>query len=598
MASIPMDRNGKAKARRSAARPSASAHPAFPAVVALWFAALFGIGSLIVPVALIESALGATGIAAFVPAAAPPLGFTARSLIAVVATVAGGLLGLVAARRVAAASGRTTAPASHGELAPLDDEDDDDFASFLSADDDFDEPASAPRETEPKAKVAGRRRALAMEEESGPSDFLNAAPLPGGQMLASPLRKKAEPEFDPDVEQPLELGEELVADEPKRQEFMPAGESDPIDDTPVVAEPVAFKPTPAPLPFSPPSLSRDTVERHESAEPEPTVEASDEAAPQPRQVFQPVAPEAQPGEDPDSMSENPVTEHRPFDIPSAAPAPAPFAEDEVAAFDAEEDVADEDFAEDEPAEQGEGLVQLVQKLGSALEKHREWSAQRSAPPPAMPAPFAQPVEDAQPTPVPTAFEAAAPDDAAEAMKAFFGAPDGDDANQASAASEEEAPAKPMAWQPVENYRAVGGLGSVSRSEDEDEDEIDDLAATFSLPIKSTPAPAPAAAPAPSPTPRPSFDIPPSAPQAEAPSSYDAIAADNPFKANRQEFVRIEDEPVDDVAQPAVVFPNDQARAFDRPAGAERAAKSQPSPSNDDSDRALREALLNLQRMGK
>ena len=40
----------------SASRPAKapiSTHPAFPAIVALWFAALLGLGSLVLPVALI-----------------------------------------------------------------------------------------------------------------------------------------------------------------------------------------------------------------------------------------------------------------------------------------------------------------------------------------------------------------------------------------------------------------------------------------------------------------------------------------------------------------------------------------------------------------
>ena len=82
------------------AKPPISAHPAFPAIVALWFAALLGIGSLILPNLLVERLVGATGIGALVPAANPPLGWTAHGLIAAFAAVAGALAGLVIARRV------------------------------------------------------------------------------------------------------------------------------------------------------------------------------------------------------------------------------------------------------------------------------------------------------------------------------------------------------------------------------------------------------------------------------------------------------------------------------------------------------------------
>jgi hypothetical protein len=78
-----------------------SRHPLFPAIVALWFAALFGLGSIIVSAALIERIVAATGIAKLVPMAAPPLGTTARILFALSLTGLGGLIGLLAGRRVA-----------------------------------------------------------------------------------------------------------------------------------------------------------------------------------------------------------------------------------------------------------------------------------------------------------------------------------------------------------------------------------------------------------------------------------------------------------------------------------------------------------------
>jgi len=81
-----------------------SAHPAFPAIVSLWFAALLGIGSLVLPVVLIERLAGVTGLALVVPAAKPPLGITARALIALAGSVAGAAIGLFIARKVANAS--------------------------------------------------------------------------------------------------------------------------------------------------------------------------------------------------------------------------------------------------------------------------------------------------------------------------------------------------------------------------------------------------------------------------------------------------------------------------------------------------------------
>ena len=68
MASIPMDQSGNRRSGgKNADRLPVSAHPAFPAIVALWFAALLGLGNLILPVQLIESMLTTTGIASAIP---------------------------------------------------------------------------------------------------------------------------------------------------------------------------------------------------------------------------------------------------------------------------------------------------------------------------------------------------------------------------------------------------------------------------------------------------------------------------------------------------------------------------------------------------
>ena len=78
VASIAFDSSGS----RDAAKPPISLHPAFPAVVALWFAALLGLGSMVLPVALIDRVVAISGFSTLVPAAQPPLGFMARGLIA------------------------------------------------------------------------------------------------------------------------------------------------------------------------------------------------------------------------------------------------------------------------------------------------------------------------------------------------------------------------------------------------------------------------------------------------------------------------------------------------------------------------------------
>lgn len=90
------NRSGKSRQ----AKAPISSHPAFPAIVALWFAALLGLGSLILPVALLETFSRAANLAAIAPAAAPPFGITARIVIAALAGIIGIILGLLIAYRV------------------------------------------------------------------------------------------------------------------------------------------------------------------------------------------------------------------------------------------------------------------------------------------------------------------------------------------------------------------------------------------------------------------------------------------------------------------------------------------------------------------
>jgi len=88
---------------RNGARPSISLHPAFPAVVAMWFASLLGAGSLVLPADQVGTIVEMSGLAALVPAAAPPLGLAARGLIAAILAILGARAGVAIARRVARA---------------------------------------------------------------------------------------------------------------------------------------------------------------------------------------------------------------------------------------------------------------------------------------------------------------------------------------------------------------------------------------------------------------------------------------------------------------------------------------------------------------
>lgn len=97
----------KTNRKQSNAKPISS-HPLFPAVVALWFGALLGLGSLAIRPTLLEAVVVKAGVDLIIPAAAPPLGFTARIMIASALAAIGAAVGASLALRVNRAN--TVAP--------------------------------------------------------------------------------------------------------------------------------------------------------------------------------------------------------------------------------------------------------------------------------------------------------------------------------------------------------------------------------------------------------------------------------------------------------------------------------------------------------
>ena len=91
------------KSKRKATRHKPiTAHRLFPAFAGLWFAALFGLVSFALPVGVVQKVVVASGLPHLVAAAAPPLGFTARALVALLLTGVGGMLGLIVGLRLGA----------------------------------------------------------------------------------------------------------------------------------------------------------------------------------------------------------------------------------------------------------------------------------------------------------------------------------------------------------------------------------------------------------------------------------------------------------------------------------------------------------------
>jgi len=130
-----------------------SRHPLFPAIIALWFAALLGMGSFAIRNSVLENAVLALGIDRLVPAAAPPLGLTARLLLALGLALVGAVAGFVLARLLARGAGRRAEapPARQAAATPeetVETEDGEDLARLEAA----------------RAALPQRRRALTMEE--------------------------------------------------------------------------------------------------------------------------------------------------------------------------------------------------------------------------------------------------------------------------------------------------------------------------------------------------------------------------------------------------------------------------------------------------
>ena len=556
-----------------------SAHPAFPAIVALWFAALLGLGSLVLPVALIERLVTVTHFSSIVSAAEPPLGFTARAGIALGASIAGALVGLWLARKVAAAAtpeprARGFALASDWQCRPI-------SAPDELGDDGFD-PASA-------SAPAQKRRSLAIVEDDGPSSYLQAVPLPGqstdasaelAPFAAAPLSEPVaagEPVAETDRE-PLELGA-FVAPDGEEEPSVRDDAEDELEalrqqihtlDAPRIERPafaVAAQANDEPLPFAAPSLRRPAVaEFDEEEQADVTQDENDYDA------F-----------DDESSSDESLGQ-------------VPFVAEPMPRLAVVEDFSEPEV-DDRPVEEL-GLVQLAARLGASLEKRRAWLAQRPSAGPA-PAPAPVPFADGED------FEAARPEEAARAMADFFGSAN---SPEPAEVTEDFAMTGPdLEFDEGSAEQALPAqLRSVSFDGDDEFDE-DAIGASFSLPLGGVSAQANDALD------REGEDFDEEEPDDAEYSSL--LAMKNPF-ARQQEFVRIDEpEETGSAIEPAVTFPSvspakfgaasdepggaSAARPFDPPKKpAESVSHRAPATPRDpaEAERSLRDALATLQRM--
>jgi hypothetical protein len=153
-------------------------HRSFPAIVALWFGALFGLGSLAIRPGLLESLVVSAQIDRLIPAAAAPLGDTARILIALGLTAFGALLGTVIGLRIA----RPRRDASEQEqVASPSEAPADQLSAGVESAADAQPQIPAPAEIEAEQPVLGRRRGLlALSEDESRDDYPESAALLAG----------------------------------------------------------------------------------------------------------------------------------------------------------------------------------------------------------------------------------------------------------------------------------------------------------------------------------------------------------------------------------------------------------------------------------
>ena len=223
-----------------------SAHPAFPIIVSLWFAALFGIGSMVLPLEMFERFTVSSGLADAYDAAQPPLGATARIVIAVAGAAIGALAGLFVARRVTAANAPRATTRRAAAMRQEADFDAETVKRPISAHEELGEGGLDAEEDEAPLRREGglgRRRALAVTDESAPSDFLSFAPLPGRMpseadepldLIAFDAGEPVADEEDVSVEQ-ADFGSSSLSAPPSPAESVEA-----IDSSPVEFEPAPF----------------------------------------------------------------------------------------------------------------------------------------------------------------------------------------------------------------------------------------------------------------------------------------------------------------------------------------------------------------------
>ena len=600
-------------------RQPITSHQLFPAVVGLWFGALFGLGSLAVRPSLIEDMVLSTRIDLIIPATAPPLGITARIMLALVMAVLGAIVGVALARRLTrpkveikerARTVRGTVDAAQTRQRARDAHPDAPSCTPISMQDlecgDDDKTAA-----QADGRLAGRRRPLMVEQ--APAEFVphEFAPLPGGEPQIFDLAAAA-----PIAQQP--------AAEPARQVFQSNAEALP-------------------------TLAPESAAAHADGRQVFGMEQANPQAEQPRQIFGVTAQ----GDHlpPDFVRDagyktsvfetevpQPLFERDPAGQPHAAQqiaaytaaAPEPIAAPaEVASF-AMPSLPAPVAAEAPPAQASEplpspsslGMTDLAARLAESMQRRRAArnavSAELAAPEPAapVPAPFAQPDQFVAPVAAETVVAAAAPSFVAPATL-----PPGQPVQFAAPVQVEQPPE--IAVEADADLALPSSLRPLALDAFLEEDLAFDASL---LPPRRLAAEAPTLSDQSAAIAQPYAVPAASAPEpAEEPIAEESYASLLGIGGQRPGFVRIEEPEADASApEPVVIFPgqaplgqasqftpkftppapNDDSnpfRRFDSPAAAEQGqpvdqGSQGASVAPDEAAQALRTALASLQRI--
>lgn len=400
-----------------------STHKAFAPIVALWFAALLGLGSMVLPVELIERMVLRTGASSYLPMIAPPLDLAGRAIVAIVLALLGGAIGQVIARRLGAAHSPSTGDETVAETrAPI---------SAYAELGDAEVEEEAPR----------RSRRLSVEDDVQDEQVIEFAPLP----MVAALDSEAE---------------ELAAYEEATFELVTADD----EELELVEEEITAQEEPALAEMDIVEADFDTWEQ----EPEPEFEDAPQAVE--------VVPEATP-------------EPEQFQAKQITPAVSP--------------------CDDRPLEDL-GLVQLVERLGASMQKHRVLRASTAVVPVRAPATQAAPEyalpqakacdDGAEPeafgseTPTPS-FEAEREGELAAADYAAHADPEygvedvpADEVEVDTVEAEiEDGAGEPVAWANPEPQPAPANpfAGFASFAEEDDAEELAALTDSFRLPVGNT-----------------------------------------------------------------------------------------------------------------